>query len=115
MTVEGTAGEREMLVPGRTVVTARALQHLAVGIVRDIAGVDVGDVGVRLADERGALRLSVTVPVALPGAAEATLVDRGAQLQNELIDGMRRLAARDVSTVDVRYSRVRRDTGRRVR
>ena len=49
-------------VAGATVVEARALHRLALGIVRDVAGVGAGDASVDRADSRGDLRVSVAVP-----------------------------------------------------
>ncbi|MBO0982200.1 hypothetical protein [Microbacterium sp. SD291] len=99
---------------GRTTVSARALQRLAAGLARDAARVSRRDVGVALADDRGGLRVSVTVPVALAAVGGGTILDRGEDLRHAVIDGMRELADRAVSTVDVRYSGVRRLAERRV-
>jgi len=115
MTRHGGEGQVQGAVVGTTTFTARALQRLAVGIAHDVARVAVRDVRVQLSDERGSLRLTVTVPVAIAAGTGANLVDRGAELQHELVDGMRQLAGRDVSTVDVRYSGVRRHAEKRVR
>jgi hypothetical protein len=113
MTGEGDIGAEGIVVVGTTTITARALQRLAVGIVRDAARVSVGDVGVQLSDRRGALRISVTVPVA--ERRGANLVDSGDELRRRLIEGMRELAGREVGTVDIRYSGVRKSTEKRVR
>lgn len=115
MTVDDAARAEADTVVGTTTFTARALQHLAVGLARDAARVPTRDVTAQLSDERGALRITVTVPVALGAGAGANLVDSGANLRNALVEGMRRLAGREVSTVDVRYSGVRRHTEKRVR
>lgn len=113
MTGEGGAGAEGVVVVGTTTITARALQRLAVGIVRDAARVSAGDVGVQLSDRRGALRISVTVPVA--ERRGMNLVDSGDELRRRLIEGMRELAGRDVGTVDIRYSGVRKSSEKRVR
>jgi hypothetical protein len=102
-------------VRGTTTFTSRALQRLASGIASDTARVSVRDVSVNLADERGALRVSVTVPVAITGASGATIVERGEELRRGVIDGMKELAGRSVGMVDVRYAGVRRITEKRVR
>ncbi|WP_226531988.1 hypothetical protein [Microbacterium paraoxydans] len=103
----------EDAVAGTTTITARALQRLAVGIVHDAARVSTGDVGVQLSDRRGAVRIAVTVPVT-PGQAR-NVIDSGEELRRDLIEKMRMLAAREVSTVDIQYSGVRRSTEKRVR
>lgn len=110
MTLEEAVGR----VPGRTTVSARALQHLATGLARDAARVARRDVAVVLADEQGRLRASVTVPVRLAAGNPRTLVDSGNELRRGVIEGMQELAGRAVSTVDVRYSGVRRISERRV-
>ena len=115
MMTERSSRTEEGVVLGTTTFTARALQRLAVGIAHDVARVSVRDVGVQLSDEHGALRIAVTVPVAIAAKSGKTVVDSGEDLRNGLIEGMRELAGREVGTVDVRYSGVRRNTERRVR
>lgn len=115
MTGDGAAEAATVAVSGSTTFSARALQRLAVGIVRDAAGVTVRDVGVQLSDQGGALRISVTVPVARGGGQASNLVEQGDALRRTLIDGMRDLAGRDVKTVDIRYAGVRRSREKRVR
>ncbi|MBW8761811.1 MAG: hypothetical protein JF592_04385 [Microbacterium sp.] len=100
--------------PGRTTVSARALQHLATGLARDAARVPRRDVAVALSDERGQLRVSVTVPVALADDGGRSLVASAEGLRSTVIGGMRELAGRAVGTVDVRYSGVRKISERRV-
>ncbi|MBT2484972.1 MULTISPECIES: hypothetical protein [unclassified Microbacterium] len=101
-------------VPGATIFTGRALEHLAVGIAHEIAGVPARDVAVTLSDERGSLRVSVTVPVAVAENGGATIVESGDELRHGLIDGMRNLVGRTVSTVDIRYAGVLRTREKRV-
>ncbi|PRA82011.1 hypothetical protein [Microbacterium sp. MYb66] len=115
MTVDDAPQAGEDVVVGTTTFTARALQRLAVGLARDAARVAARDVGVQLSDERGALRITVTVPVAMGTPSEANLVDRGDGLRRALVEGMRDLAGREVGAVDVRYSGVRRNRKKRVR
>lgn len=113
---EGQASETvHSAVPGATIFTGRALEHLAVGIAHEIAGVPVRDVTASLSDERGSLRVSVTVPAALAETGGVTLVESGDELRQGLINGMRELAGRTVSIVDIRYSGVRRTRQKRVR
>lgn len=100
--------------PGRTTISARALEHLAAGLARDAARVPRRDVAVSVADEQGRLRVSVTVPVALTAGAGRSLVERGEELRRGVIDGMRELGGRAVSAVDVRYAGARRNGERRV-
>lgn len=112
----GSGGERSAeVVVGATIFTARALQQLALGIARDAARVSTRDVRVRLSDDRGGLRIDVTVPVAMTAARGTTVVETGEVLRAELIDRMRRLADREVRTVNVRYSGVSRKAEKRVR
>jgi hypothetical protein len=108
-TVPGTT------VPGTTRITARALEHLAVRLVGDAAQVAHREISVRLADAGGALKLSVTVPVAIGGGAAGSIPDRGERVRRRLVEGMRDLAGRQVDVVDLRYSGVRWVVGRRVR
>ncbi|PRB16092.1 hypothetical protein [Microbacterium sp. MYb62] len=115
MTAVGVVEAVKEIVPGRTTFTARALQRLATGIARDAARVSVRDVGVELSDRRGALRIAVTVPVARAAERGGNLVESGEELRRGLIEGMRELAGREVGTVDIRYSGVRRSTEKRVR
>lgn len=113
MTPDSRAGRVTAIARGRTTVSARALQRLATGLACDAARVPRRDVAVALSDDRGALRVSVTVPVALAAFGGSTILDRGEDLRRAVIDGMRELADRAVGTVDVRYSGVRRPAERR--
>lgn len=115
MTDDRALGTAHGGVAGTTTITGRALQRLAVGIARDTAQVPVRDVSVTLADERGALRISVTIPVALAAGRGTTIAEDGDEMRRRLIDRMDELAGRTVGSVDVRYSGVRRMTKRRVR
>ena len=101
-------------VAGATVVEARALQRLALGIVRDAARVGAGDVSVQLADRRGDLRVSVEVPVVLGRRGGDPVSVRADAVRDAVVRGMRDLAARRVGAVDVRFAGVRREIGRRV-
>lgn len=107
-----TAGDSGVL--GRTTISARALQHLATGLARDAARVPRRDVAVVLSDERGRLRVSVTVPVALADDRGRSVLQGADAVRLRVVDGMRELAGRTVGTVDVRYSGVRRISERRV-
>ncbi|QAY60476.1 hypothetical protein ET475_11090 [Microbacterium protaetiae] len=105
----------DRLVPGRTTISARALEHLVTGMVRDAASARVRDIEVSLADAAGALRVSVTVPL-LVGARPATpIFEQGALVRNHVIAGMKTLSGRAVGAVDVRYAGVRMMPARRVR
>lgn len=108
-----TAGVRETAVPGRTVVTVRALQRLATGLAGEAAQVPAGDVSVRLTDADGSLRVAVTVPISLGG--DDTIVERGDGVRARVREGMLRLGDREVRSVDVRFAGVRRPPERRVR
>lgn len=104
-------------VPGRTTLTGRALQHLAVALVRDSAGVPARSVSVSLADEGGKLCATVVVPVRLEREAEprGSLIDQGAAARAAVIDGMLALSGRNVGAVDVRFSGVYLAQEQRVR
>ncbi|RLP82304.1 hypothetical protein D9V34_10975 [Mycetocola lacteus] len=110
--VRADTGERNLI--GRTTVTGRALQHLAVGLVRDAARVTAQDVSVSFSDEAGALKATVTVPVALGQRPGDTLITRAEALREAVIRGLESLAGRTVSVVDIRYSGVREVRERRV-
>ncbi|WP_336643242.1 hypothetical protein [Microbacterium sp. MMO-113] len=101
-------------VAGATVVEARALHRLAVGIVRDATRVGAGDVSVQLADRRGDLRVSVEVPVVLARQGTDPVSARADAVRDAVVQGMRDLAARRVGAVDVRFRGVRREMQRRV-
>ncbi|WP_336501652.1 hypothetical protein [Microbacterium paraoxydans] len=101
-------------VAGATVVEARALHRLALGIVRDAALVCADDVSVQLADRRGDLRVSVEVPVVLGRLGSDPVSVRADAVRDAVVRGMRDLAARRVGAVDVRFAGVRREIGRRV-
>lgn len=116
MTGDGGGASAGGTASGRTTFTARALERLAVGIARDHARVATRDVGVRLSDRRGALRIAITVPVVTTASTHGEgLVRSGAGLRRALIDGMRERAGREVGAVDIRYSGVQRNTEKRVR
>lgn len=101
-------------VPGRTVLTPRALERLATALSRDAARVPFRDVRVTLSDAEGALRAGVTLPLALSELPGPTVTERGAELRDAVITGMRDLAGRRVATVDVRFAGVHRGRPRRV-
>lgn len=100
-------------LPGRTKISARALQHLATALARQIARVDVRDVSVTLSDAAGALAVSVVVPV-VSSQPPRTIPEQGDALRRGLIDGLGALAEREVRAVDIRFSGLRGSAGRRV-
>ncbi|RLP72762.1 hypothetical protein D9V32_15050 [Mycetocola tolaasinivorans] len=114
MTADVRAETGERSLTGRTTVTGRALQHLAIGVVRDAARVSAQDITVTLSDDAGNLRAAVTVPVALGSHPGETLIIRGEALRDAVIRGLETLAGRTVSTVDIRYSGIREVRERRV-
>ncbi|RPF20886.1 hypothetical protein [Myceligenerans xiligouense] len=115
MTTPDADAEAPSTVPGTTTIAARALEHLATRLVQDAAHAARRDVSVRLADAGGGMRVSVTVPVVLGAHTTGSIAERGSGLRRSVIEGMRVLAGRSVTTVDVRYSGVRRNDARRVR
>ncbi|MFK4759299.1 hypothetical protein ACI3KS_00045 [Microbacterium sp. ZW T5_45] len=114
MTVELSSDRASDRVAGVTVISSRALKRVALGLVRDAARVPLTEVSVDVSDDRGALRLSVVTPLALRAGHTTTIAQDGDSVRRGLIDGMRRLAGRTVSTVDLRYSGVQRIAERRV-
>ena len=102
--------ERASALRGRTVVSSTALHRLAARLVADTAGVRQAHVTVRLSDDRGALRATVSVPVVL--AAPVPLSQQGEQLRDAVIQGLDRLAGRRVAAVDVRYAGVQSERRR---
>lgn len=115
MTVEARTDSDRRQLAGRTMLAGRALQRLAVGIVRDNARVPAADVSLSLSDDRGMLKAEVTLPVALGTGAGQSLVERAAALREAVTEGMASLAGRSVAAVDVRFSGVRETQERRVR
>lgn len=101
-------------VAGSTIVEARALQRLALGLVRDAAAVDARDVSVELTDHHGDLRVAVVVPVVRGRGHDDPVAVRGDALREAVVNGMRDLAARRVGAVDVRFAGLRREPERRV-
>lgn len=101
-------------IPGRTTISARALRRLAVGIAGDAGHVSARDVSLDLADARGALRAVISVPMALRPGESDTLPERADAVRRAVTDGMRELAGRELSAVDVRFAGVRRTERRRV-
>lgn len=100
--------------PGRTTITARALERLATGLVADAAGVPAGDIEISLHDEAGRLAAGVTLPAVIGTSDRRTLPERGAALRETVTRGMHDLAARQVGSVSVRYAGIHRQCERRV-
>lgn len=101
-------------VPGRTTITARALNRLAVGIVRDASRADATDVSLQLSDDSGALRARVTMPIVIEADDRLTVEQRAEHVRDEFVDRMNALAGRTVRRVDIRYSGVRQTQQSRV-
>lgn len=114
MTPEEEIVVRPQGVPGRTTITPRALNRLAVGIVRDASQVGTNEVSLDLTDVAGALRASVTVPVALDHDDVTPLGERASNARNEIVARMQELSGRTLTAVDVRYSGVRAAQEKRV-
>ncbi|MGM7667665.1 hypothetical protein [Microbacterium sp. A93] len=104
------AGE---VLRGRTTLSARALQNLAVGVAKDAASVGQGEVAVTLSDDGGSLRVSVVVPALITTPA-MSIPDQSARVRARIIVGMQEGAGRRVRAVDVRFAGVRRTAERRV-
>lgn len=95
-------------------MTGQALQHLAVGLVRDAARIPARDLSVSLSDDGGLLKASVTVPVALGARSGKSFIERGAAMREAVVHGMDVFADRHVASVDIRFSGVREPQERRV-
>ncbi|WP_221585192.1 hypothetical protein [Microbacterium sp. G2-8] len=108
-------GADEVTIPGRTTITERALVSLAVGVVREAAGVSTEAVSVRLADDRRGLRASVEVPVALATGRHATIVERADSVRSAVTDTFGELSGRRIDAVDIRFTRALRPQEGRVR
>ena len=92
---------------------------MALCLVRERSFASIGSTSVRLSDVDGDLHISVTVPVvfggsALSGPGALSLPERGAALEQALIDKMTRMTGRRVGRVNVRYDGVEHRTQRRV-
>lgn len=102
--------------PGRTRITAKALEHVAVNIAAESLGVPAGRVKVELADDRGALALTVTSPIRalplsrVPAAPEApqrsggSIVERVSTATATIAARVEQLAGSNVSRVSIRVS-----------
>lgn len=101
-------------LPGRTHITARALDRLAAGLARDAADVSLRHVKTNLADSSGELAVSVAVPIALGGGSGGTVTERGEKVREGVRRGMRELAGRTVNEVEVTFTGVLRTQERRV-
>ncbi|WP_251448051.1 hypothetical protein [Microbacterium sp. USTB-Y] len=111
----GAASAPAPVQRGRTILTARALHRLGVGIVADASGADPREIALRWTDANGGLHAAVTLPLAVRDERGRTLEERGAELRSSLVGGMRERAGRRVNGVDLRFSGVRREKTRRVR
>lgn len=100
---------------GRTVITARALERLASALAGEAARVPPRRVNTRLSDAAGSLAVSVAVPIALGGDRRGSVAERGDEVRERLRRGLRELAERGVSEVDVTFTGVLRTEERRVR
>lgn len=115
MSGDGVAATSSGGSRGRTTITARALHRLATGVAGEAAGVTAREVSVDLADDGGALRTAVVVPVALTAGDPSSLAERAERLRRTVIQQMADLAGRRVVAVDVRFAGVRRIEERRTR
>ena len=93
---------------GRTTVSERALRRLADAILTDALRADAPyrafpTTSVTLADDAGALRCTVSVTLTPGGAGGRHLIALGDEIRRALTTGMPQLAARRVSSVDVRF------------
>ncbi|MBF4568087.1 hypothetical protein ITJ57_04820 [Plantibacter sp. VKM Ac-2880] len=102
--------------PGRTRITAKALEHVAVNIAAESLGVPAGRVKVDLADDRGALALIVTSPMsaiplarvsATPEAFQrsgGSIVERVSAATTAIAARVEQLSGSHVSRVSIRVS-----------
>lgn len=104
--------EAEESRPGRTTISARALQRLSAAVAMDAAEAGPRDVTVTLSDDAGSLRVGVVVPARL-GVPVIPIPEQSARVREGVIAGMRDLGGRSVSSVDVRFVGVHRMAERR--
>jgi hypothetical protein len=96
------------VIRGRTEVTARALQRTVTAIAATQLRVATADVRVVLADEAGALGISVVAPVRLPSLSEAggiRMIERTRQARDDIRDIATTTVGRTIGSVSVRLTR----------
>ena len=115
MTVE--TSEAEPAHVGRTTIRPQAIRRLAEAAAADVAAVPARRVTAALADERGELIIRVSTPVELESRlawSRTGLVDRAAELAEEVTSRLSELACRSVRRVDVRVTGAYRADEKRV-
>jgi uncharacterized alkaline shock family protein YloU len=112
--------------PGRTRITAKALEHVAVNIAAESLGVPAGRVKVQLADDRGDLALVVTSPLrAIPLSrvsadpesvrrSGGSVVERVSAATGAIAARVEQLSGSHVSRVSIRVSGLEIDQEGRV-
>ena len=88
---------------GRTAVSQRALERLAVGLTGDAGRVPHREASAQLADRSGDLALTISLPLHA-GPGSASLDAQSDALRERLVEGLGALADRRVGWVDIRYS-----------
>jgi len=113
--------------PGRTRITPRALNRVVSAITSEELGVESRKVGVDLADDSGALTLTVRAPIRIvslarimndPGAvtrAGGTLVERAGKAQENIRTRVRDLTGSNISRIVLRLTNADIQEERRVR
>lgn len=112
MTSTGAEDHTQGPGPGQTRIERRALERLALAVARDATGTPTNAIAVAFADEQGALRATLTLPVTIDRSG-GTLAERGEHLRTTFLERFGSLSGRSVHTVDIRFDGIRRaQTGR---
>lgn len=107
--------------PGHTRVTPRALTRLLEAIAAEAFSVSAAGVKARIEDDKGLLRVSVAVSVAVPpllanpAATGESLYDRAATARASIITHAQHLAGTTVNRVDIRLTGIHQEKEVRVR
>ncbi|TDL42156.1 hypothetical protein [Microbacterium oleivorans] len=109
-------------VAGRTDVAERVLVGVARAVSADVIGVPRGEVFVGVADRRDGMALKVSSPLPVPDlddpdAVRSTVpvLERAAQMQEQLRERLTHLLGRDVARVDITITGARMPERKRVR
>lgn len=109
-------------VAGRTDVAERVLVGVARAVSADVIGVPRGEVSVGVADRRDGMALKVSSPLPVPDlddpdAVRSTVpvLERAAQMQEQLRERLTHLLGRDVARVDITITGARMPERKRVR
>jgi hypothetical protein len=109
-------------VAGRTDVAERVLVGIARAVSADVIGVPRIEVSVGVADRRDGMALRVSSPLPVPDLDDAAalrtavpVLERAAQMQEQLRERLTHLLGRDIVRVDITVTGARMPERRRVR